>query len=81
MMINQSHPEPEENVPEPHPQPLLLPKQLMRRMIQIQEQQSPPPNKPERFCAHPDEHPQSLFMQLVAAKSLIFCLHSFNKSI
>lgn len=67
-MINQSQLEPEEIEfePKPQPQPLLLPKQLMRRMIQIQEQQSPSKN-PERFL----EHPQSLFIQPVAAKSLI----------
>lgn len=68
MIINQSHPEPEERVFVPHPQPLLLLKQLMSRIIQIQEQQSPLLKKPDRF----DEHPQSLFMQPVAAKSLIF---------
>ena len=54
---------------EPQPHPPLPPKQLKRRMIQIQEQQSPFPNKnPERLL----EHPQSLFPQPVAAKSLIF---------
>ena len=65
-MINQSQLEPEEIEFEPKQQPLLLPKQLMRRIIQIQEQQSPSKN-PERFL----EHPQSLFIQPVAAKSLI----------
>ena len=65
MIINQSQLEPEFKQDEP--QLLLLPKQLKSKMIQIQEQQSLFPNRPERF----PEHPQSLFMQPVAAKSLI----------
>ena len=71
MMINQSHPQPELKVEEP--QPLLLPKQLRSKMIQIQEQQSLPPSRPERF----PEHPQSLFMHPVAAKSLIISLQNY----
>ena len=72
MIINQSHPEPQEIPLDPQPQPLLLPKQLKRRINQIQEQQSPLPHiNPERLL----EHPQSLFPQPVAAKSLILNLH------
>lgn len=72
MRISQSQLEPLDNEPDPQPQPLFPPKQLKRRINQIQEQQSPLPHiNPERLL----EHPQSLFPQPVAAKSLILNLH------
>ena len=78
MIINQSHPEPQEIPLDPQPQPLLLPKQLKRRINQIQEQQSPLPNiNPERLF----EHPQSLPPQPVAAKSLIISLHDLKNTL
>ncbi len=78
MMINQSQPEPQEKLLEPHPQPLLFPKQLKRRINQIKEQQSPLPNIiPERLL----EHPQSLLPQPVAAKSLIISLHDLKNTL
>ena len=78
MRISQSQLEPLDNEPDPQPQPLLLPKQLKRRINQIQEQQSPLPNiNPERLF----EHPQSLPPQPVAAKSLILSLHDLKNTL
>ena len=78
MIINQSQPEPQEKLLEPQPQPLLLPKQLKRRINQIKEQQSPFPNIIPEWLL---EHPQSLLPQPVAAKSLIVSLHDLKNTL
>ena len=65
----QSHPQPL-CMPKLHPQSLLFSK-LKIIISQMMEQQLSPLKNPKAL----PPHPQSLFPQPVAAKSLIFCLH------